>query len=153
MGRTILIPIDGSENSKRAFDFYVKQIRHDDDKVLLLYVQQAPHLNAFSLTASLTVPTQEWTNQIEEEIARSRNIVERYDKICEEMKVTKETLLGNGKAGEVIIEISQKHHPSFIIMGSRGLNAVRRTFIGSVSDYVIHHSNVPVLVVPPEWLD
>jgi len=29
-----------------------------------------------------------------------------------------------------------------------GLDAIRRTFLGSVSDYVIHHSKVPVLICP-----
>jgi len=29
-----------------------------------------------------------------------------------------------------------------------GLSAIRRTFLGSVSDYVIHHSKVPVLICP-----
>ena len=38
-------------------------------------------------------------------------------------------------------------------MGSRGLNTLRRTFMGSVSDYVLHHVHVPVMIVPPahEW--
>ena len=34
-----------------------------------------------------------------------------------------------------------------IIMGSRGLGAFKRTFLGSVSDYVVHHSEVPVIIV------
>ena len=42
-----------------------------------------------------------------------------------------------------------KHeHADIIVMGTRGQDAIRRTFLGSVSDYVIHHSQVPVIVVP-----
>lgn len=36
-------------------------------------------------------------------------------------------------------------------MGSRGLGTIRRTILGSVSDYVVHHANVPVVVCPPSW--
>jgi nucleotide-binding universal stress UspA family protein len=33
-----------------------------------------------------------------------------------------------------------------VVMGTRGQGTVRRTIMGSVSDYVAHHSKVPVLV-------
>ena len=35
-----------------------------------------------------------------------------------------------------------------IVLGSRGLDVVRRALIGSVSDYVIRQSAVPVLICP-----
>lgn len=36
-----------------------------------------------------------------------------------------------------------------IVMGSRGIGTIRRTFLGSVSDYCVHHAHIPVAVVPP----
>ena len=60
-----------------------------------------------------------------------------------------QVLLGSGKPGEAIVAQAAENHANLIVMGSRGLNAVRRTFTGSVSDYVIHHAHIPVLVVPP----
>lgn len=33
-------------------------------------------------------------------------------------------------------------------MGTRGLSQLRRTVMGSVSDYVLHHTDKPVAVVP-----
>ena len=37
-----------------------------------------------------------------------------------------------------------------IVVGSRGMGTVRRTILGSTSDYIIHHAHVPVVVVPKE---
>ena len=36
-----------------------------------------------------------------------------------------------------------------IVVGTRGLGKVRRTVLGSVSSYVIHHAHVPVIVCRP----
>lgn len=57
----------------------------------------------------------------------------------------------NGRAGEVICNFCKDINPSMLIVGSRGQGTLRRTFLGSVSDYCIHNNEThcPVLVVPP----
>ena len=125
MSRTILLPIDGSKNSQRAFDFYVNEVRHPEDKVLLVHVQNPPNLHSFSLKAPLTIPTDEWTKQIQEEIKKSSEIVQHYEVSCEQKNISKHTLVGSGKPGEVIIGFVEQHQPSLIVMGSRGLGTLR----------------------------
>ena len=51
-----------------------------------------------------------------------------------------------GKPGEVVVSIAHEEHAEMIICGNRGQGKVRRTFMGSVSDYIVHHSDVPVVV-------
>jgi len=67
---------------------------------------------------------------------------------CEAKKIKKKTIMESGKAGEVICAAAKKEDANMIVMGSRGLNALRRTFVGSVSDYVLHHVAIPVTIVP-----
>ena len=45
-----------------------------------------------------------------------------------------------------IVEKAKEHNPKLIVMGSRGLGTVRRTILGSVSDYVLHHAHCAVAV-------
>ena len=51
--------------------------------------------------------------------------------------------------GEVICQLAADTKAQLIVTGSRGMGTIRRTFLGSVSDYCVHHSLVPVAVVPP----
>lgn len=64
------------------------------------------------------------------------------------LQIKKHTIIESGKPGEAICHAAKEHHASMIVMGSRGQNAIRRTFVGSVSDYVLHHAHIPVTVVP-----
>ena len=50
------------------------------------------------------------------------------------------------KPGEFLCEAAKKNNVKLIVAGRRGLGKVRRTVIGSVSDYIIHHADCPVLV-------
>jgi len=52
----------------------------------------------------------------------------------------------SGRPGEIIIDVANEEKVAMIVMGTRGLGTVRRTILGSVSDYVVHHSGCPVVV-------
>ena len=39
--------------------------------------------------------------------------------------------------------------PTMVVMSARELGAVKRFFMGSTSQHLVHHLKVPVLVLPP----
>ena len=53
---------------------------------------------------------------------------------------------GGGKPGEVICRVAEHDSVTMIVVGTRGLGSVRRTIMGSVSDYVVHHAHCPVVI-------
>ena len=55
-----------------------------------------------------------------------------------------------GKPRVEILRVAEEEHVEFIVTGTRGMGKVRRTLLGSVSDHVLHHSHVPVLICKSE---
>jgi nucleotide-binding universal stress UspA family protein len=55
-----------------------------------------------------------------------------------------------GDARDNIIRKTKELGASVLIMGSRGLGAIKRTLIGSVSDFCVHHCECPVIIVKHE---
>jgi len=57
-----------------------------------------------------------------------------------------ETALLEGDPVEEVVNYAEKHRPDLIVVGSRGLSAGGRFFLGSVSDGILHHVRCSVLV-------
>lgn len=64
------------------------------------------------------------------------------------LQLKQKVIIHTGDPGEGICKIVAEYKPIMVIMGSRGLNLIRRTFMGSVSSYVLHHVDIPVVIVP-----
>ena len=52
------------------------------------------------------------------------------------------------KPGPAIVEFAEQIKADMCIMGTRGLGAIKKFMLGSVSSYVLQNSAVPVSVIP-----
>jgi nucleotide-binding universal stress UspA family protein len=58
-----------------------------------------------------------------------------------------ETHVRAGEPDKEIVKLSEKLGVGTIVIGSRGLGAVRRALMGGVSESVVRHAHCPVFVV------
>ena len=54
--------------------------------------------------------------------------------------------LVEGASGQMIIHVAGEIGADVIVVGSHGRGWFKRVVIGSISEYVVHHSAIPVLV-------
>jgi nucleotide-binding universal stress UspA family protein len=52
-----------------------------------------------------------------------------------------------GDDGKRIVEVAEKQNFDLIVIGSRGMGSAKEFFLGSTSNYVLHKSKKPVLIV------
>eukprot|EP00794_Sanderia_malayensis_P011283 gene11283-12463_t len=150
MVRKVLVAVDGSDNAERAFQFYMDNVYREGDLLNLVHITSTPHLPAFSFEKPMSFPVEEWQGKLQKQVIEAQELVGQFEALCESRKIAKKPHIVAGSPGEKICEIAENEKVSFIIIGSRGLNALRRTFTGSVSDYVLRHAGVPVTIVPPK---
>lgn len=137
----ILVPLDGSQNAFRALSHACDLAEPFNATIELLYVlllsKEIP-----SYAHNVTIPDSVITNA--QEIGQ--NILkEGLQQIPSSIHVTYS--LEIGFPPEKIIEISQNNKTDLIVMGSRGLGVIKGILVGSVSSYVVHHAQCPVMVV------
>jgi len=148
-GRVVILAIDASENARNAFDYYLGSIYKPDDSVVLVHCPEPPRLPTFSFKSGIAPPVEEWKKVLDEVNERTRKLEEDYEGTCIGKKIRYKVREETSKSpGEGICRIAEEEDAELIILGSRGLNAVKRALLGSVSEYVCRHAGIPTLIVP-----
>lgn len=130
----ILIAYDGSVEAKRALDWGVRLSRDSDVAVISV----APALAGSPKIADAIDPTSD--------IGVHRRQLDEAAAFLLEAGIQAERVLKVGNPAEEIIDTAAEGRFDLIVVGFRGMGAVRRFLIGSVADRVVRHATVSVLV-------
>ena len=142
----IAVGVDGSPPSKVAVDWAAREASLRGLPLTLVHV----------IPSSLTrmwpqVPTppelQEWHELNGHEILRqARQVAEDATRRRNGIDVSSHIVTGNASA--TLIDLSKE--AAMIVVGCRGLGAIGRRLMGSVSWGVVHHAHCPVAVIHDE---
>jgi Universal stress protein UspA and related nucleotide-binding proteins len=137
--KKILIPIDGSEHSKKGLEFGLAIAENAHAEVTILEViEEFGPLPGYYEAPPPNIDRVKW-------VAEQR--FEKIHPILEETKVKWKRRVEEGYAAEAIIRIAEEDKFDLIVIGSRGMGFFSRFLLGSVSDRVVHHAPCSVLVV------
>ncbi|XP_033751050.1 universal stress protein YxiE-like [Pecten maximus] len=144
--RVCLIAVDGSKHSNYALDWFAKHVHKENDRAILITC--VDHSSAFAYGHASMVPgnPDAITKAYAKEEKKSSDLLHKLEAEALKHGVAVETLRVGGDAGEAIVKAAAEYEADLIVTGCRGLGQIRRTMMGSVSDYIIHHSHTPVLV-------
>jgi len=125
----MLVPVDGSQASKRAAEHAGIMASKTGAKVTLLYVQES---SLFRMRPKLS-----------EEIGRKV-----LSSVADQFKNVKlEQRLESGHPGKIITHLADVEDYDIIVMGSHGHGGARQMLLGSVTDHVLHYADQAVLIV------
>lgn len=147
--RKVLVAVDGSDHSRRAIQFTCENVLGEKDLLVLLNIRQEFDDAEFYSTSSYK---EEFDRRY---LEGSQALLEQHSNFAKTIKqgLSDDTIRKISAAGdprEKILEEAELVKPVFIVVGSHGRGPVARTFLGSVSDYLVHHAPCPVLVVRPD---
>ncbi|KAJ8552952.1 hypothetical protein K7X08_020345 [Anisodus acutangulus] len=75
-------------------------------------------------------------------------VVEKAMEICHAKSVDDVVVeVVEGDARHVLCEAVEKLHASILVVGCHGYGVIKRTVLGSVSDYCAHHAHCSVMIV------
>ncbi len=149
LARTVVFPVDSSSNCHRAFNWYLKFGHKKNDEIIFLHIIQ-PTIGYYKQILPLDPHVRLTTESLRDDLGEAERTMEKFKGLAASADVKcREEVLVSSSPGETIKKFADEQAASVIVVGSRGAGKIRRTFLGTVSGYLVTHSTVPVLVVPP----
>ncbi|XP_052090673.1 universal stress protein in QAH/OAS sulfhydrylase 3'region-like [Mytilus californianus] len=142
-GRTIVVALDGSHHSDYAFDWYLNNSKRDGDNVVIVTCFDKHHGHHHGHGSG---DVHETTTKLQADIDSHKSQADEFKEKLRLAGVKGDVVASAGKPGEVVVHVASERNASMIICGSRGHGALRRTIMGSISSYIVHHSIIPVVV-------
>lgn len=156
-GTSIIIALDASEECEHAVKWYLNKIYKPGDRIVFVHIIELPDFNLnqaqMGRRASLGathgnthmspgVLAQMW----KDEEVKTKQLEEKMKGLLKEKGLKGTLRTATGKPGETIVGIAEQENAQMVVVGTRGTGKVRRTILGSVSDYLVHHAHCPVVV-------
>ena len=137
----LLIAIDGSEHSLEAARHALRLRDAGLTAGFVLATVQEPTF----LYEMVLPPTSEVLERVSGAVGQ--RALEGAEALFRAAGVPFDHEIGSGEVAPTLIAIARAHGCDGIILGARGLGAVRAALLGSVSQAVLHAATVPVTVV------
>ncbi|KAL6959668.1 hypothetical protein U1Q18_039822 [Sarracenia purpurea var. burkii] len=151
---TVGIGMDYSATSKSALQWAIENLVQADDLIVIVHVlsPKSDHTNKklFESTGSPLIPLEEF---------RDITVCKKYGLIPDPEVLELLDIASNTKAAKVVAKIYwgdpreklcdcvEDLKLDSLVVGSRGLGAIKRVLLGSVSNYVVQNAACPVTVV------
>ncbi|EDO34408.1 predicted protein [Nematostella vectensis] len=141
--RKLLFPIDDTEHTLNAFKYFLDKFRLDDDHVILCHVVKGISVSNAAEREKLLDEAMQKSKKDHEKLAEKYRL---EAKDIERLTLSFELVFG--KPGESIVQFAKEEKVEAIVMGSRDLGTFARALNSSVSNYVVHHADLPTVIIP-----
>jgi len=139
----VVVGVDGSPASKVAVDWAARQAALHRVRLRVVHIAQLPTMSTV-IEPLVIVGMSEWLDK------HGRDVLADAVRIAAEaapqLNVSTEMLTGSAVSGL----LDHSKDARMLVVGCRGLGAVGRTMMGSVSSALVHHARCPVTVVRDE---
>ena len=135
--KKILVPIDGSKYSFKALE-----------KARVLCEKCGSELIVITVVSDIVALNVDYKiDIISQNIASAEQMLKQIELDFKDSNIKLTTMYKVGDITREIVEQAEKSDVDLIVMGSRGLGMLSRTFLGSISHKVINNTDRSVLVV------
>jgi nucleotide-binding universal stress UspA family protein len=149
--KKILYATDMSKNSSYAFLFATDMARRHDARIIILHVIELipPYAEVYTgITAEME------RKQQEETVEDLKKHLQGFCKKAEAqigppcVELVSKILVRRGHPPEEILNAANEEACDVIVLGTHGKGFLAHTFLGSVSNAVLHRTRKPVFIIP-----
>lgn len=138
--KKIIVPIDFSEYSEYALEAGAILARKFESELIVLHMLE---LSNAILTAGSDALSEEAVFYLK--LAEQKFDTFLDKPYLEDIKVT--PIVKHFKVWNEVNDVANEHNANLVIMGSHGASGIKEVLVGSNTEKVVRHSDIPVLVI------
>lgn len=138
--KTIIVPIDFSEQSDNALKVAASLAKKHDSEILALHMLE---LNYAMISSTEGYQQEQTVFLMKSAEERLNNCLSQT--FLQGIQIT--PIIKHYKVFSEVNEIAEKHNADLVVMGSHGSDGLEEIFVGSNAEKVVRNSNIPVLVI------
>lgn len=139
--KRILLPVEDMNISEKVLALTIEFGQSFDSEIVLLHVQPINESLSYPYAPLIEPFDNDALNQI------SDRIINNASNLFTASGLTVSTRIVSGNPASEIIECAGEENCDMIIMSTHGMGKIKRFLLGSVTNNVVIHSKIPVLVV------
>lgn len=135
----VVVGVNGSDHSVRALRWAAEHAAAAGRRLVVVWAWQVPIVGgpfypvALDLEASAKAAAEDLHRVVEAAGLGASDVDERPVE---------------GQPSALLLGIAEQERASLLVVGARGATGIAAALLGSVSDQVVHHATMPVVVVP-----
>ncbi|KAF3431886.1 hypothetical protein FNV43_RR26622 [Rhamnella rubrinervis] len=147
--KKVMVAIDESECSHYALQWALQHLAPTilDSQLIIFTVQPFVNLGLTVAASFGSTPPELIASLQENQKKAALALLEKAKDICAKHGVEAKTITEFGEPREAICGAVEKLDIQLLVLGSHSRGVIERAFLGSVSNYCVHHAKCPVLVV------
>jgi nucleotide-binding universal stress UspA family protein len=149
MFEKILVAIDGTESSQTIFEQALELAVAKQSALMILYVLE-PFDDSYMGAAHAELAYSTFKVHMDQLKAREQIGIDLLRSLEEQgtrRGIATEFTQSVGNPGKLICGLARSWDADLIMVGRRGFSGVSEFFMGSVSNYVLHHAHCDVLIL------
>lgn len=147
MFRNILVCLDGSSLAEQILPHVTAEAKCCSGHVILLHV--------VDISSTVYTPTQafakpHWQEQLQQEDEKGRQYLETLAERLRTEGIQTDAVVLQGLTGQSIVEYADNSDVDLIALTTHARSNLGRLVFGSVADYVLRNSTLPILTMRPQ---
>ncbi|KAM0922207.1 hypothetical protein ACQ4PT_006308 [Festuca glaucescens] len=140
----VVVGVDDSDHSYSALEWAVRHVAAAGAELVVVHGKpSASSVVTFGSPAAGDV-----VRFVEADLRkRAEDVVDRAKRLCIANSVHGLIEVIEGEPRYVLCNAVEMHGADLLVVGSHGYGAIKRAFLGSVSDYCTHHAHCSVMTV------
>ena len=152
MFKRILVCLDGSKLAEQIIPYVIEEASALKSKVILLQVLSIPGIVTPDIPGFPGVPmhTSSMLDRLRKDADKAEDYLEHVAQQLREHGVHVECVTLEGPAGSTITSYTNENNIDLIAIATHGYSGLRHILFGSVAEFVVRESRVPILMIRPK---